>query len=74
MEDLRVLEQQQRESQHMLQSIKLTREHKLEQRASLENKLSSVKYSNGERRAQLSRARDVLSKSTRELGTARLHS
>lgn len=74
MEDLRVLEQQQRDSQRLLASIKLTKQHKLEQRVSLETKLSSLKYSNGEARAQLLRARDVLSKSTRELGSAKLYS
>ncbi len=74
MEDLRVLEQQQRDSQRLLASIKLTKQHKLEQRLSLETKLSTLKYSNGEARAQLQRARDVLSKSTRELGTAKLQS
>ena len=74
MEDLRILEQQQRDSQRLLASIKLTKQHKLEQRISLETKLSSLKYSNGESRAQLFRARDVMSKSTRELGTAKIHS
>ena len=74
MDDLRVLEQQQRESQRLLASIKLTKQHKLEQRSSLDEKLSSLKYTNGERKAQLLRARDVLSKSTREIGTARLRS
>ncbi len=74
MDDLRVLEQQQRESQRLLASIKLTKQHKLEQRNSLDEKLSSLKYANGERKAQLLRARDVLSKSTREIGTARLRS
>ena len=74
MEDLRVLEQQQRDSQRLLASIKLTKQHKLEQRVSLESKMSTLKYSNGEARAQLLRARDVLSKSTRELGSAKIHS
>ncbi len=74
MEDLKVLEQQQRDSQRLLASIKLTKQHKLEQRVSLETKLSTLKYSNGEARAQLHQARDVLSKSTRELGAAKLQS
>lgn len=74
MEDLRVLEQQQRDSQRLLASTKLTKQHKLEQRLSLETKLSTLKYSNGEARAQLQRARDVLSKSTRELGSAKVQS
>ena len=74
MEDLRVLEQQQRDSQRLLASTKLTKQHKLEQRLSLETNLSTLKYSNGEARAQLQRARDVLSKSTRELGAAKVQS
>jgi hypothetical protein len=74
MEDLRVLEQQQLESQRKLAAIKLTKQHKLEQRSTLESKLSSLKYANGEQRAQLVRARDVLSRCTRELGAAKLRS
>lgn len=74
MEDLRVLEQQQRDSQRLLSSIKLTKQHKLQQRSSLETKLSSLKYSNGESRAQLLHAREILSKSTRELASAKLRS
>jgi hypothetical protein len=74
MEDLRVLEQQQRESQRKLAAIKLIKQQKLEQRSALESKLSSLKYANGEQRAQLLRARDVLSRCTRELGAAKLHS
>ncbi len=74
MEDLRALEQQQRDSQRLLASIKLTKSHKLEQRSALEQKLSSLKYSNGELRAQLHRARQVLSKCTRNLANAKLRS
>lgn len=74
MEDLRVLEQQQRESQRKLAATKLSKQHKLEQQASLESKLSSLKYANGEQRAQLVRARDVLSRSTREVGASKLMS
>ena len=74
MEDLRVLEQQQRESQQKLATDKLTKQHKLEQHSSIESKLSSLKYANGEQRAQLVRARDVLSRSTRELGSSKLRS
>ena len=74
MEDLRVLEQQQRDSQRLLASIKLSKHHKLEQQSSLETKLSSLKYSNGEARAQLIHAREVLSKSTRELAISKLRS
>ena len=74
MEDLRVLEQQQRDSQRLLSSIKRTKQYKLDQRSSLESKLSALKYSNGQSRAQLLHAREVLSKSTRELANAQLRS
>lgn len=74
MEDLRVLEQQQRESQRLLASVKLTKKHKLDQRSQLETNLSSLKYANGEQRANLSRTREVLSTSTRELGALKLQS
>lgn len=74
MEDLRVLEQQQRESQRLLASTKLAKTHKLEQRSELESKLSSLKYKNAEERANLQRSRDVLSSTTRELGAIKLRS
>lgn len=74
MEDLRVLEQQQRESQRKLATIKLTKQHKQNQKTSLETKLASLKYANGQRRAQLTRAREVLHKSSCQLGTAKLRS
>jgi len=74
MEDLRVLEQQQRDSQRNLAAIKVTKQHKLDQRSSLDTKLSALKYSNGEARFQLNHARNVLSKSQRELAAAKLRS
>jgi hypothetical protein len=74
MEDLRVLEQQQRESQRKLATIKLTKQHKQNQKTSLETKLASLKYANGQRRAQLTRAREVLHKSSCQMGTAKLRS
>ncbi len=67
-----MLEQQQRDSQRKLATAKLAKQHKLEQRASLESKLSSLKFANGEQREQLNQARVVLSRSTRELGSAKL--
>jgi len=72
MEDLRVFEQQQRESTRLLASIKLTKKHKLEQRASYEAKYSSLQYKNGEMKEQLSRSREMLSINTREIGTVKL--
>ena len=74
MEDLKVLEKQQRESQRKLAASKQTKQTRLEQRTSLDVKLQSLKYTNGEWRAQLVRARDLLSRSTRELGVAKLRS
>lgn len=74
MADLRVLEQQQNESFRKLEAIKLTKQHKQSQHSSLESKLSSLKYANGEQRAQLVRSRDVLSRSTREMGATKLSS
>ena len=74
MEDLRVLEQQQRESQRKLATIKLTKQHKQTQKVTLETKLVSLKYANGQRRAQLTRARDVLHRSACQMGSAKLRS
>ena len=74
MEDIRVLEQQQRDSQRLLTSIKQTKQHKLQEQSTLETNVSSLKYANGEAQAQLIRSREVLSKSTRDLGSSRLKS
>ncbi len=68
------MEQQQNESFRKLEAIKLTKQHKQSQHSSLESKLSSLKYANGEQRAQLVRSRDVLSRSTREMGATKLSS
>lgn len=72
MEDLRVLEQQQRESQRLLTSIKLTKQHKMEQLSQAEQQLATAKYANGENRAMLSRYRQILSQKTRELGSLKI--
>jgi hypothetical protein len=72
LEDLLVLEQQQREAQRKLASARLTKEHRLQQQTALENQLADLKYSNGEQRAQLLQAREFLSSGTRELGSRRL--
>ena len=74
MEDLRILEEQQRESQLLLESVKLTKKLKLDQMSKLETNLSSLKYTNGEQRAKLMRSREVLSVSTRKLGSLKLQS
>jgi hypothetical protein len=74
MEDLRILERQQRDSQRLLQSVKLTKQHKLSQKEQLEQTLASLKYKNGQCKAQLSLARQVLSSSTRSLASTKLRS
>lgn len=72
MEDLRILEQQQRDSQRQLQSVKITKQHKLSQKEKMEQTLAALKYKNGQYKVQLTYARQVLSKSTRSLATAKL--
>jgi chromosome segregation ATPase len=72
MKDLRVLEQQQHESQRKLQHAQETKQRRLEYHAALEAKLEQLKYQNGQNRAELSHMRNLLSKGQRSLGTARL--
>jgi hypothetical protein len=72
MEDLRVLEQQQRDSQRKLANARVTKDHRLQQQMTLEVQLEQQKYTNGELRAQLRQHRDFLSSGTRELGVHRL--
>ena len=74
MNDLRILEQQQRESRRMLESMKLTRVHKLEQKKSIDVNLSNLKYQSGEMRAELQRANKELSKHHRQVLDARSRS
>jgi len=74
MNDLRILEQQQRESKRMLESMKLTKVHKLEQMKSIDVNLSNLKYQAGEMRAELQRANKELSKHHRQVLDARSRS
>jgi len=74
MNDIRILEQQQRDSHRMLESIKLTKAHKLEQKSSLETKLSNLRFRNAEFRTELARANKQLSLSHRELLEAKSRS
>jgi len=74
MNDLRILEQQQRESKRMLESMKLTKVHKLEQKKSIDVNLSNLKYQAGEMRAELQRANKELSKHHRQVLDARSRS
>jgi len=72
MEDLRVLEEQQRDSQRKLAQVKVVKQNRLERRTVIESQLAALKYKNGEHRAQLNRAIEVLSKSTREMEAVKL--
>jgi hypothetical protein len=72
MKDLRVLEQQQHESQRKLQHAQETKQRRLEYHATLETNLEQHKYQNGQNRAELSHMHNLLSKGQRSLGTVRL--
>jgi hypothetical protein len=72
MKDLRVLEQQQHESQRKLQHAQETKLRRLDNHASLETNLEQIKYQNGQSRAELSHMRNLLSKGQRSLGAVRL--
>lgn len=72
MEDLHILEQQQRESQRKLTQAKSLKLNRMQHLSFLENKLGDLRYRNGECRTQVNRARDVLSKSTREMEQLKL--
>jgi chromosome segregation ATPase len=72
MKDLRVLEQQQHESQRKLQQAQDTKQRRFEHHAVLEANLEQIKYQNGQNRAELSHMNNLLSKGQRSLGTARL--
>ncbi len=50
----------------------MTKQQRVEHHAALESKLEHLKYSNGEFRAQLRQSREILSSSTRALGSRRL--
>jgi hypothetical protein len=69
MKDLRVLEQQQHESQRKLQHAQETKQRRIEYHATLETNLEQVKYQNGQNRAELSHMHNLLSKGQRSLGT-----
>ena len=64
MEDLRILEEQQQDSQRKLKQVKTLKHNRLEHRSTVENQLNSLKYKNGEHRAQLNRKHEVLSLAT----------
>jgi hypothetical protein len=69
--DLRILETQQQESEGKLHHARITKQRRLDQQASLEEKLDKFKYQNGQQRAELQRAHELLSQGQRQLSTAR---
>lgn len=72
MADLRALQDQQKESQRKLANIKHAKEHRTQQRISLEKSLELTRCSNSEQRLQLSRVRKGLSATNRLLVAHRL--
>jgi hypothetical protein len=69
--DLKVLEQQQLESQRQLDSIKQVKRCKIEQKADWNRRLSNIKFSNGEENEKVDRARKDLSVSAHFLNGSR---
>jgi len=67
MEDLRVLEHQQKETEALLTNQKRLKKQKIETLASEEQALASSKYQNGEARAAVEKHRQILGDKTREI-------
>jgi hypothetical protein len=74
MNDLRLLEEQQREAQRKVAIMKLNKQQKEEQLQRLEQNLASLQYTNAQQREQLERCRQLMSVQTRELGAVKLRS
>ena len=72
MEDLHILEQQQREAQRKLVSAQTTKQKRLDQMRQLHTLLENKNFSNGTLRAKLQQSRDFLSIATREIGNRKL--
>jgi predicted nucleic acid-binding Zn-ribbon protein len=72
MRDLRVLEEQQRESHRKLQAAQETKQRRMQQHATLESKLGELKYQNGQSRAEVQQMRTILSDAQRKIGAMRL--
>lgn len=72
MQDLHILEQQQREAKRKLASAETIKHKRLEQQRQLNTLLENKNYSNGALRAKLRQSRDFLSVTTRELGNRKL--
>lgn len=71
MKDLRILEQQQRESQHKLQVARLEKQKQQETQDQLQHQLEMLQYQNGTRRAALQRMRSALSEQSRDMQDTR---
>jgi hypothetical protein len=71
MKDLRILEEQQRESQQKLQVARANKQRHLQAHAALETKLEDLKYKNGQRRVEIQRVHKLLSEQTRLLTRSR---
>ena len=72
MRDIQLLEQQQRDSQRQLEKAQIIKQQRLDQQAKLERQHEQLKFSNGELRAQLEKARQILSAGTRTLNVRKL--
>lgn len=71
MADLRILEEQQVESQRNLQNAYATKQRLLDHQDALDAKLNQCKYHYGQKRAELQRSHELLSEGQRKLMTAR---
>lgn len=72
MQDLVILQEQQREAQMKLKSAKTTKKNKLEKQQQLNTLLEKKNFTNGSRRAKLVQLREFLSVATRDLGNRKL--
>ena len=72
MQDLRILEQQQRDAKEKLVSAQNTKQKQLDRQRQLNTQLENKNYSNGTLRAKLRQSHDFLSDATRELGNRKL--
>lgn len=74
LKDLRILEQQQKESAKELQTARETKQVRLKQLDAKEAELQRLKYNNGQLRAQLQRMHERLSQGQRSLGDCKASS
>lgn len=71
MKDLRILEEQQKESQRSLQAARETKKKKEAQLVKLEHFLGDLKYKDGQIRTELNRARESLALGQRQLSSVK---